>query len=184
MYYSGLLDEAIAFAAAAHGDQLRKNPDRKIPYIQHVVMVGFILQRAGFEEEVAAAGILHDVLEDTPTSEEDLKGRFGRRIAELVISVSEKDKSLPWEARKNDYLLRLSGASKDSLAIAAADKLHNINSITSALSEGVAIWSVFKRGKEEQMRRFRKFHLFLRGCWSHPLVDELEAALRDLETMA
>jgi (p)ppGpp synthase/HD superfamily hydrolase len=184
VFFSQLVNEAMAFAAVAHREQVRKNPKTRIPYIQHAAMVGFILQRAGFDEEVVAAGILHDVLEDTATTRTELRRRFGRRIAELVGSVSEKDKSLPWETRKALALQRLSRASEASLAIAAADKIHNIACITDALEGGVAIWEVFKRGREQQLARFSSFLELLQGSWTHPLVEELAEALERLKRLA
>ena len=184
MLYSALIDDAMAFAAVAHREQMRKNPTVKIPYIQHAAMVGFILHTAGFDEEVVAAGILHDVLEDTATTRQDLEQRFGPRIAELVSSVSEQDKSLPWETRKALSLQRLSRAPEASLAIAAADKIHNINCIAGALEGGVPIWDVFKRGREQQMARFSRFLGFLQASWSHPLVEELSRALQRLKRLA
>ena len=175
------MSQAAEFAAIAHRDQLRKNPTSDIPYIHHSVMVGFILQRSGFDEEVVAAGILHDVLEDTPTTREELVRRFGRRVAKLVVSVSEKDKSLSWERRKSDHIAQLREAPKESLAIATADKIHNINSIIEALSRGIAIWDVFKRGREQQIERFGQYLEMIRDRWNHPLVNELEASLSTLK---
>lgn len=182
-FYSALLSRATAFAAIAHRDQLRKDPTSEIPYIHHSVMVGFILQRAGFDEEVVAAGILHDVLEDTSTTPAELARRFGRRVAGLVGSVSEKDKTLSWEERKSDHVAQLRKSPKDSLAIATADKIHNINSIIEALGRGIAIWDVFKRGREQQIERFAQYLDMIRGRWTHPLVDELDASLSALKAI-
>jgi (p)ppGpp synthase/HD superfamily hydrolase len=181
--YSKLLGRATAYAATAHRDQLRKDPSTEVPYIHHSVMVGFILQRAGFDEEVVAAGILHDVLEDTSTTLSELTQRFGERIAFLVDSVSERDKSLPWENRKSDHLELLRKSSKESLAIAAADKIHNINTIIEALGRGVAIWQVFKRGRTQQLDLFAQYLNMFKDSWDHPLVNELETALSTLRAL-
>ena len=71
-YLSELINRAAEFAAIAHREQIRKSPEARIPYIHHSVMVGLILQRAGFSDGVVAAGILHDVIEDTSVTEEIL----------------------------------------------------------------------------------------------------------------
>ena len=181
MYFSPLLDRAARFAAIAHRHQLRKSPEAEIPYIQHSYMVGLILLRAGFDEEVVAAGILHDVLEDTACGLEELRTAFGSRVAELVSSVSEQDKSLPWEVRKERYIEHLRTASEQSKAITAADKIHNINSIIVSLSHGADIWGTFKRGREAQLLRFDRMLAVIREGWDHPLVDELEEALARLK---
>jgi (p)ppGpp synthase/HD superfamily hydrolase len=78
-----LIDQVIEFATYAHRTQKRKGT--KIPYISHPFAVGIILQQAGCKEEVVAAGILHDTLEDTETTEEDLLTLFGPVVLEIVM---------------------------------------------------------------------------------------------------
>src|SRR5690606_21937667 len=119
-----LIEKAIIFAAKAHANQVRKGTD--IPYITHPYAVGMLLQKAKCSEEVIAAGILHDTLEDTNTTYEDLVDTFGVRIANLVAAASENDKSLPWEARKQLTIEMLKNASIEEIQVAVADKLHNL----------------------------------------------------------
>jgi (p)ppGpp synthase/HD superfamily hydrolase len=182
LFYSKLVNQAVEYAAIAHREQLRKSPEAPIPYIQHSVMVGLILQRAGFADRVVAAGILHDVLEDTPVTIEELQRDFGPEVADLVNEVSEKDKSLSWERRKEEYLNHIRTGSDDAKAITAADKIHNINSILLSLERGADIWNAFKRGREAQLDRFNRLLSTLRAEWSHALLDELEAVIRTLES--
>jgi (p)ppGpp synthase/HD superfamily hydrolase len=94
---------------------------------------------AGADEEVVAAGMLHDVLEDVlgPEGFEYVKKEFGQRVAQAVFDVSEKkDPKLPpgsnppWQKRKQDYLDHLAAASNDALLVSMADKIHNLESIT------------------------------------------------------
>jgi (p)ppGpp synthase/HD superfamily hydrolase len=96
------IDEAIEFASLAHKSQFRKGTD--IPYISHPFGVAMLLQQAKCEEEVILAGLLHDTLEDTDTTEEDIRSRFGPTVLELVIAASEPDKSASWEERKQHTL--------------------------------------------------------------------------------
>ena len=91
-----LLDTAIEVAARAHRDQLRKGTD--VPYITHPYGVGLMLARAGYDEEVIAAGILHDTVEDTDVTPEQVRETFGARVADIVRGRSEQDKDLPWES--------------------------------------------------------------------------------------
>ena len=72
---SDLIGNALQFSAVKHAGQIRKRTD--IPYITHPVGVAFILQREDQRDEVIAAGLLHDTLEDTDTSEEELLELFG-----------------------------------------------------------------------------------------------------------
>ena len=97
-----MVEKAIVFAAKAHDHQKRKGTD--IPYITHPFAVGMLLQKEKCSEEVIVAGILHDTLEDTETTFEDLTEMFGLRVANLVQAASEKDKSLPWEVRKQQTI--------------------------------------------------------------------------------
>lgn len=144
-----LIEKAINFAAKAHKDQTRKGTE--IPYITHPFAVGMLLQKAKCSEEVIAAGILHDTLEDTETSFEDLTERFGVRVANLVLAASENDKSLPWEKRKQHTIHRLKDASVEELQVIVADKLHNLKSIRTDLNlSGDIIWQRFNRGKRDQ----------------------------------
>ena len=183
MYLSDLIDRAAEFAAVAHRDQLRKGPEASIPYVQHAYMVGLILLRAGYPEHVVAAGILHDVLEDTPVEREELVEAFGLEVADLVSSVSEQDKSLPWEVRKERYTEHLRTASDTSRAITAADKIHNVNSIIRSLERGADIWASFKRGRSAQLDRFDRLLAVLREGWNHPLADELGRAIARLKEL-
>lgn len=86
----------------------RKGTD--IPYISHPCAVGMILQKAGCSEEVVIAGILHDTLEDTETTERDLLDRFGPVVLEIVKGCSEPDKGASWEERKQHTLDELKHA--------------------------------------------------------------------------
>lgn len=143
------IEKAINFAAKAHRNQKRKGTD--IPYITHPFAVGMYLQKANCSEEVIAAGILHDTLEDTETTYNGLKEVFGDHIANLVLAASENDKSLPWEIRKQHTIEALKEASIEEVQVIVADKLHNLKSIRTDLSEnGDSIWQRFNRGKRDQ----------------------------------
>lgn len=183
MYFSKLVNLAVELAAIAHREQTRKSPEARIPYIHHSVMVGLILQKAGFSDSVVAAGILHDVLEDTQVTADELRRDFGVEVADLVNEVTEQDKSLSWEKRKEMYLEHLETGSDEAKAITTADKIHNINSIIVSLKRGADIWNAFKRGREAQLNRFNRLLKTLRAGWNHPLLDELEVALRVLESI-
>lgn len=144
-----IVERAIIFAAKAHEGQMRKLTD--IPYITHPFSVGMLLQKANCSDEVIAAGILHDTLEDTSTTYEELTEHFGAHIANLVVAASEPDKSLPWEERKQHTIDRLKGAYLEEVQVITADKLHNLRSIRADLEvEGEKIWGRFKRGKRAQ----------------------------------
>ena len=88
-----------------------------------------LLQKANCTDEVIAAGILHDTLEDTSATYEELTEQFGLHTSNLVRSASEPDKSLPWEERKQHTIEMLKNASLEEIQIISADKLHNLRTI-------------------------------------------------------
>jgi (p)ppGpp synthase/HD superfamily hydrolase len=109
MIYTRNIEKAIKFAAKTHNHyQEQKRKGKRIPYISHPLTAGIILSLAGASEEVIVAGILHDTIEDsidekkvTPAMIEE---RFGAVVRDLVLSVTEEDKALPWAQRKASAL--------------------------------------------------------------------------------
>jgi (p)ppGpp synthase/HD superfamily hydrolase len=150
-----MLDLAIETAARAHAGQVRKGTD--IPYISHPYAVGMMLARLGCAEEVIAAGILHDTVEDTYITLDWIRDHFGEKVALIVEGCSEPDHgSLPWEARKEHTLEYLRTAPWEIRLVACADKLHNIRSVAAAREgAGENVWSRFKRGRAEQEWYYR-----------------------------
>ncbi len=143
------LHEAICFAAIAHQNQLRKGS--KTPYIAHLCEVVQILTAAGCEETLLIAGLLHDTLEDTAVTADELRETFGDAVLALVRTASE-DKSQSWEQRKQHTVTYLSGqAGLEELLLACADKVSNLRSIRADLDAlGEQVWSRFRRGREQQ----------------------------------
>ena len=143
------IHKAIEFAAIAHKTQLRKST--KIPYIVHLFEVSIILAQNNASEDVICAGILHDTLEDTKTTKEDLVENFGDYVTSLVMANSE-NKSLSWEERKEETLRYLSEeATKDEMYVACADKLSNIRSLQYDYDKwGDELWTHFKRAYDKQ----------------------------------
>jgi (p)ppGpp synthase/HD superfamily hydrolase len=154
-----LIFNAIQFAAEAHSGQYRKGTN--IPYISHLINVMKILCENNCKEEVIVAGILHDVLEDTPVTLGEIETRFGREVAFLVRGATEiqklgkirKESDLEsWKARKQYTIHFLTEeATSDQLLVSAADKLDNLRAIRDDFYKiGDELWSRFNAGKEEQ----------------------------------
>lgn len=147
---SDRLFDAIEFAARAHRGQFRKTT--AVPYIVHPLAVAERLIGWGAAEPVVIAGLLHDTVEDTDVTLDEVARTFGDEVAALVAVVSEPDKALPWEARKEHTIAALRAGPADALTVACADKLDNLRSMRAALeAQGeAALWSRFKRGREAQ----------------------------------
>ena len=118
------IEYAIYFATKAHKGQRRKQED--IDMIFHPFTVGMILQRCGCDENIVTAGILHDVVEDTEYTFEDIEKEFGREVKEYVYDASEPDKSLEWKERKQHTIDHIKNAPLGSKLIVACDKISNL----------------------------------------------------------
>ncbi len=146
--------EAILFAAQAHYGQCRKGT--KIPYIVHPLNTAKILIETGCPEDVVAAAVLHDTVEDTPASLEDIRRRFGETVARIVEGASEPDKEKPWEQRKEHTIEFLRSAPEAVLLVSCADKIENLEAIREDLGRvGEELWSRFRRGRDKQAWYYR-----------------------------
>ena len=122
-----LAAEAEAVAAAGHAGQIRNYSGR--PYIEHPRAVAALLREQGFGDEVVAAALLHDLLEDTETTSEEIRGRFGERVSQLVDALSDDPEIEPYERRKDALREKVIGAGPDAVAVYAADKLSNVSDL-------------------------------------------------------
>jgi (p)ppGpp synthase/HD superfamily hydrolase len=175
--YSVLIHRAMVYAARAHEGHFRKEKIEKIPYISHPAMVARLLDQAGFDEEVVAAGLLHDTVEDTSATQEELAENFGGKVAALVDHVTEQDKSLPWKTRKARYIERLESAPFEALALSCADKIHNLRSFVLYAQAGGKVWEIVKEDREAQLEQFDKLAALFRARFDHPLRDLFDEAL-------
>ena len=150
--FNCLINTAIEVTAKAHKDHCRKVTD--IPYIVHPFEVALILQENRASEEVIAAGILHDTLEDTELTKEDIREVFGDSVLELVLGASEEledRENTPWYNRKLHTIEHLKDAPLDVKMIACADKLSNIRSMIKGYNDmGDRLWDRFNAPYEKQ----------------------------------
>ncbi|MBO4571564.1 MAG: bifunctional (p)ppGpp synthetase/guanosine-3',5'-bis(diphosphate) 3'-pyrophosphohydrolase, partial [Bacteroidales bacterium] len=142
-----LLDRAIVFAVKAHAGTERRG--KGFPYIVHPMEAVEIVSTMTTDQELLAAAALHDTVEDTPVTVEQIRAEFGPRIADLVASesdtfeegVSEEDS---WHARKQAAIDRLARASHDAKIVALGDKLSNMRAIARDYAQqGDALWNLF-----------------------------------------
>lgn len=143
-----LVSEAIAFSTKAHDGMRRRKSDA--PYILHPMEVGAIVGTMTDNQEVIAAGVLHDVVEDAGITIEEIGEKFGARVMELVASETEnKREELPpedtWQIRKEESLEKLRTTDDiEVLMLWIGDKLSNIRTIyRDYLVEGNALWNEF-----------------------------------------
>lgn len=172
-----LLKHALDCAAVWHRDQRRKYPGADVPYMSHLAGVAVILSAHGFDDEVVAAGALHDCIEDAGVTHDQLARTFGPRVAGLVRDVSEPDKSLSWEVRKEAALAAFEASSWEAQAISLADKIDNVWSIAVCAARHGDPWSMFKRGRAQKESQLRRLLDAARRLPPHPLVDEYARAV-------
>jgi len=129
---------AVCLAAEAHQGQFRKSTT--IPYITHPVAVAGLVAKYGGDEDQQIAGLLHDVLEDSPEFG-DRVAEFGPRVLDIVKACTDgvpdptSGHKAPWKERKENYLVHLREEPAEALLVSACDKLHNLESILLDLTE-------------------------------------------------
>lgn len=129
-------DRALLYATHVHGGQVRKGTST--PYVAHLLAVAATVLEYGGDEDLAIAALLHDTVEDQGGQArlEDIRNRFGERVARIVENCSDSlantsagEKKGDWRERKEQYIAHLGLAGSDVLRVSVADKVHNARSI-------------------------------------------------------
>ena len=130
-----LLRRAFEFALAAHDGQVRKG--HRAPFISHPMAVSALVMEHGGDFETGAAALLHDTVEDTDTTAEDLERAFGPRIATIVLECTDSLEPCPtdWRERKARFIGCLPGVDPSARLVIAADKLHNARDVVRSQRE-------------------------------------------------
>lgn len=142
-----LLDRAIIFAVHAHAGTERRG--KGFPFIVHPMEAVEIVATMTSDQELLAAAALHDVIEDTPVTLDELRAEFGDRIAGLVAAESDtfiegKSETESWHERKLAAIVRLAHAPREAKMVALGDKLSNMRAIARDYAvRGDALWSIF-----------------------------------------
>ena len=154
---------AAAFAAEKHRNQRRKDEEAS-PYINHPIQLAYILVQADIEDPVVlAAALLHDTIEDTNTTQDELEIVFGHEIANIVAECSD-DKSLSKMERKQAQIAHAGTISPRAKLVKLADKIANVSDIDGAPPAG---WSV------ERKREYFD--------WAKQVVDQMRGTNAALE---
>ena len=166
-----MIEEAAAFAAQAHHGTFRKGT--QIPYITHPMEAALIVSGFTDDPEMIAAALLHDVVEDTGVTEEEIRERFGSRVACLVANETE-DKTKCWRERKGATIQHLKSAPREIKILALGDKLSNMRcTAKDYLVLGDEIWQRFNE-KDKAMhvsvlsvlvRLVSRLYVQVRNCY-------------------
>ncbi len=192
MIYTKQIKDAIRFSIKTHEVyQKQKRKGKDIPYVTHPLTVGLILSQAGASADVVVAGILHDTIEDsTPEKKvaaEMIAKRFGDKVAELVLSVTETDKELTWEERKAEALDHIKSFSNDSLLLKSADIIANTSELIEDYSkDGEEIFTRFNAPRERLLEQSIRTIRAIYDKWpENPLAADLvalEAQLKEIQS--
>ena len=182
-------DRALLYATHVHGGQTRKGT--AVPYIAHLLAVAATVLEYGGAEDVAIAALLHDAVEDQGGEPRlnDIRNRFGDRVAEIVRacsdSVADTSAGQPkedWHRRKARYVAHLGRADPEVLLVSLADKVHNARSILRDLRKpevGAAVWGRFKASKADTLAHYQAlaqvFGTYLPGQLAQELGEIVDA---------
>jgi guanosine-3',5'-bis(diphosphate) 3'-pyrophosphohydrolase len=160
-----LLFKALAFAAHKHREQRRKDAEAS-PYINHPIALADVLVNEGgvTDVEVLSAALLHDTVEDTATTHEELVNAFGARIARIVAEVTD-DKRLPKGERKRLQVEHAAALSPEAKLVKLADKICNLRDVA---DRPPAQWNLERR--REYFQWSKNVVDRLRG--THPLLEQ------------
>lgn len=176
-----VIEKALMFATLAHAGQVRKG-EPNMPAIVHPIQVAQILIEYGADENVIAAAYLHDVVEDTKYTLEDIERNFGEDIEHLVEVATEKDKSKSWEERKQAKIDDLKFRELREKMIPIADKISNIENMgRNFKKKGFKDFSAFNRGEEKQEWYYRNIYesLIFNEDKQNPLFIRLEQGINN-----
>ncbi len=162
----GLVFKALQFAAQKHRDQRRKGPEAE-PYINHpIALVHVLWHEAGVHDAVVlVAALLHDTIEDTDTTAEELEREFGAEICQVVCEVTD-DKSLPKQERKQGQIDHAHGLSDRAKLVKLADKICNLRDLAASTPPD---WSL-----QRQQEYF---------TWAKQVVDQMRGTHPRLEDL-
>ena len=176
---TSLLDRAIIYAVRAHAGTERRG--KGFPYIVHPMEAMAIVATLTADQELLAAAALHDVIEDTALTVEDIRAEFGDRVAELVEAESDKfvegvSESDSWRTRKQAAIDRLAEAPLEVKMIAMGDKLSNMRAIARDYAlQGDGLWNLFHvKDRASHEWHYRGLAASLRSLAGTPAYDEFE----------
>jgi len=184
------LHKAIKFAIKTHEVyQKQKRKGKDVAYIVHPMTVALILSENKASEDVVLAGVLHDTIEDSiqekRVSYDMINERFGMEVADLVWSVTEKEKEDSWQKRKKKALEEIKGFSEDSLFLKSADVVSNTSELVDDYYRNKDdVFEIFNASKEEVIEHQLKVIQALIDNWlDNPLKGDLKFLSFELKKM-
>jgi guanosine-3',5'-bis(diphosphate) 3'-pyrophosphohydrolase len=181
---SPLVRGALEKARSDHEGQIR-NGSGGMPYVEHPMTVAGLLDEQGYGEEVLAAALLHDVVEDSDTTLEELRELFGDGVAGMVGALTDDESIESYRERKAEHRERVAAAGPEALAIYAADKLTNVGMLRRTYAEkGEAVGEEFKVPIDLKAETWEAdLELLREKAPELPYLDLLEEELRSFRSL-
>jgi guanosine-3',5'-bis(diphosphate) 3'-pyrophosphohydrolase len=179
---SPLVREALEAAESAHAGQIR-NGSGGMPYIEHPLTVAAMLEEQGYDDDVLAAALLHDVVEDSEVGLDELRERFGERVGGMVGAMTDDESIEDYRQRKAEHRERIAAAEDETHAIYAADKLTNVRTLRGAYAEqGDSVAGEFKVPLELKLEIWEAdLDLLREKAPELPFLDPLAAELSSFQ---
>jgi hypothetical protein len=180
-------EAALLFATQRHAGQVRHNT--ATPYLGHLLATCAIVLEEGGDGYQAVAALLHDVLEDTATTREEVRERFGDEVYRVVADCTDADqderKAMSWPERKRAHLDRMAMAETDSLLVIAADKVCSLQSLVDDLIRfGPSLFDHSAKNAGDLLSNYRDVYLVLQPrLGDRPVARRLKALIENLAEM-
>ena len=186
MSYSKEVVDAFALAHELHRGQVRKGSEA--PYLTHLMAVAATVGEFGGTEQQVIAALLHDAVEDQGgrATLERIRARFGDDVATYVEGCSDTDTKPkpPWRQRKEAFIQRMTDAPHEIKLIVAADKLHNVRTLTTVLRQsGPSVWERFRGGHDGTLWYHAEMLRALATDWQNPILHEVADAIDRLHRL-
>jgi len=180
-------EQALLYATTIHAGQTRKGTG--IPFVAHLMSVASIALEHGANEDEAIAALLHDAVEKAGGEQrlEDIRARFGEKVAEIVEGCTEPQgrPKPPWRARKAAFIGHMPRTLEPVRLVAAADKLSNARIILRDLRVmGDSVWTRYVGGKEGMLWYYRCLVQAFKTAGINPIVEELERVVAEIERLS
>ena len=174
--YSYRIEQAIRAASILHKDQFRKG-SMPFPYVTHLIATAFTLLDYTDDEDVIVSALLHDAIEDTDYTLDELQEDFGGRVREIVETVTEPkrdgEKKLTWREQKMVYVRQLKKGPKEALLVAAADKIHNFRTIVEDYTDNYDRYvQDFGKNFDDRLEIYQEVHDVINSRLDSPIKAE------------
>ncbi|HEX3976764.1 MAG TPA: HD domain-containing protein [Solirubrobacteraceae bacterium] len=172
---------AVVYAEEFHRGQRRESDEA--PFVLHPLEVAALLHNSGHREVVVAAGILHDTVEDTPTTSQEIHQRFGPEVAALVEALTEDPTIKGFAARKTALREQIAAAGPDATSIYAADKVTKVRELRARMAADLDLLRSNERDRA-RLEHYRESLVMLEEATpGHPVVRQLRFELEALAAL-